>query len=78
MKIFKRKEKTAADESINPWKEKYEALEKDYKYVKSIRNREIREATEKAKEDFQKEIYMWQKEATYWKEKALNFKKFHQ
>ena len=78
MKIFKKKAKTPVDERKDPWKEKYEALEKDYKYAKSVRNKEICEATEKAKADFAHEINLWQKESAYWKEKALNFKKFHQ
>lgn len=77
--IFKKKKKKADENvEINSWKEKYDALEKDYKYAKSIRNREIREATEKAKADYVHEINTLQKEAVYWKEKALNFKKFHQ
>lgn len=60
------------------WKKKFDDLQNDFISYKGKRFGEIQKAVDEEKEKFKAEIRTLEKEAVYWKEKALNFRKFHQ
>lgn len=62
----------------NEWEKKFQAMQSDYNYLKTHTTSRIEEAKELVREEYKNTIYSLEKEIVHWKEKALNFKKYHQ
>ena len=64
--------------SSESWKSKYFNLESDYSLLlKKYEEKHIAEE-EAIKKEYQQKIDVLEKEVVFWKEKAMNFKRFHQ